>query len=248
QPAPLLLHGKSVNSVGTEIIGDKIPLPGFRQMPSRNDIQTAMFWLSGIQPSDNPLGTWCCHECTAGKSIVDSLSPCPIGQERLAPTVKLQAPRIDQTLSINFQLIILRSQLPNPASFKPPHSPGSLYVAIDIDGLVEIQQPFWAPTESMDQMVGVPSAKSGQHFPLQIRFAVAIGICQEQHFCGIGDIYTTIPRKYTCGHQQSFGKYGRFISYAVPISILENVNFVVGLFTRFHVGIDDTAGDPKPAI
>src|SRR5690554_2321057 len=154
KPAHLLLHGKSVNSVGTEIIGDKIPLPGFRQMPSRNDIQTAMFWLSGIQPSNNPLGTWCCHECSAGKSIVDSLSPCPIGQERLAPTVKLQAPRIDQTLSINFQLIILRSQLPNPASFKPPHSPGSFYVAIDIDGLVKIQQPLWAQTESMEHMVG----------------------------------------------------------------------------------------------
>src|SRR5690606_39573019 len=114
QPAPLLLHGKSVNSVGTEIIGDKIPLPGFRQMPSRNDIQTAMFWLSGIQPSDNPLGTWCCHECSAGKSIVDSLSPCPIGQERLAPTDNLIAPRLDQNPIINLHLILYRSLFTHP--------------------------------------------------------------------------------------------------------------------------------------
>src|SRR5690606_28351644 len=98
----LLFYCKSVDSVGAEIIGNKIPLP-IGHMTPRNDVQTAVLRLSGIQSPDNPLRSRCCDKSSSGKSVVDPFAPCPIGQERLSPTVKLQAPGIDQASGIDFQ-------------------------------------------------------------------------------------------------------------------------------------------------
>ena len=84
--------------------------------------------------------------------------PIPIGSigpERLPPAIKMMPPTVAHSANVNLQPELFGAELPDPAAVHPANTVGSLNVAVDVDGLIEIQIPAGTVAEGVENMVGI---------------------------------------------------------------------------------------------
>src|SRR5690606_138314 len=128
-------------------------------MPSGDDFQPAMFGLSRIQSTKYFFGTRRGKKGSPREGIVDALFAGSVCKERLPIPIKLQPPGIHKSLGIHIQLERMRVKLPDAAALKPPDSPGSLHMTMNVNRLVEIHPAFGPPPEGVDKVVRIGRAK-----------------------------------------------------------------------------------------
>ena len=121
-------------------------------------------------------------------------------------------------------------------------------MAVNVDGLVEIEAAFRPPAESMNQMVGVRYTETRQNPPLLIRLPIPVGVLQMKDFGGVGHVHPPVARQDARGRDEPFGKNRGLVGFAVPIRIFQYKDLVVGRFSRFHVRIGRAAHHPKTAV
>src|SRR4051794_30177988 len=128
--------------------------------------------------------------------------------------------------------------MPRPTAIEPLHSMRRFDVGMDVNGLVKVELPILAPTQSMNHMVRVLGSKAGQDNPLLIRLPIAIGIFEMKQFGALADIGTAIPWDDSRWYEQPIGEYSRFFRVSIAIGIFENQYFVIGRLARLNLWID----------
>ena len=121
-------------------------------------------------------------------------------------------------------------------------------MAVRVNGLVKKQRTFRSPTERVNKVVRVGYTEARQHAAFFIGFPIAVGIHEVQNFGRIGHIHAAITWKYPRGRQQSLGKNRRLIRFAIAVGIFQHIEFIVGLFARFDVGVGRAAHHPQPSV
>src|SRR2546430_17682753 len=112
------------------------------------------------------------------------------------------SPRIAKSAKEDAQLQRGRAQMPDTAAVKALDPVRGFKVAMDVNGLVEIELPIRSPAERMHHVVGVFSAEAREHDALLICLPVAIGIFEMQQFRALAYVSAAIPRNDCCRNEQ----------------------------------------------
>src|SRR6266852_2130308 len=81
-----------------------------------------------------------------------------------------------------------------------------------------------APLQAVNQLLNVVLAETGVERSLAIRFAVSVGVLQEQNVRGDACQHASPPRHDRGGKAQTLGKGGAVLIEAVAIPIFEKLN------------------------
>src|SRR5690606_37668148 len=111
------------------------------------DVQTAVLGLPRIQSPENPPGTWGGHKCSSLKSVIDPFGPGAIREKRLAVLIELKAPWIDQSSDHHVQLPGQGPVPPDSSALQSANPVRRFDMAVDVNGLVEIQAAIRTPAK-----------------------------------------------------------------------------------------------------
>ena len=243
------LHHKMVHPVPAEVIGDHMPLPRVREMPSTDDLQTGLLRLPGIHAlQDAGELVRQAEESGPGEGVVDPLAVGAISGEGLAPLVPHHAPGIHLTHGIHFQPAGFRTVLPPAAAAQFPDTIGRLDAAVNIDALGKIQATIRAAFDAVQNVVGILRAEAAEQHLGLVRPAIPIGVLHEKELGAVGHISAAIARQNTGRDQQAFVKDGGLVRGAIAVGILQDHNLVGLGLAGLDVGIDGAAGHPETAF
>ncbi len=121
-------------------------------------------------------------------------------------------------------------------------------MAVDVDGLEEIQEALWPKTHGVKEMVGILRAEAAEKHGAFIGFQVAIGILEEKHLGRVRHICAAIAWNDRRGDVEVLGENRGFVGLAVAIGIFENHDLILRLFTWLDMRISGAADDPKAAL
>src|SRR5947208_9615852 len=95
------------------------------------------------------------------------------------------SPWIAKSAKKDTQLQRGRAQMPDTAAVKPLDSVRRFKVAMDVNGLVEIELAIGSPVQGVHHVMRIFSAEAGEHDAFLIRFAVAIRVLEMHQFVAL---------------------------------------------------------------
>src|SRR6185437_12980793 len=114
----------------------------------------------------------------SGKGKSNSFESRAIAFKRLTPVVPGDAPGIDLSSAIDFDLPGLRVIAPGAAALQAALAPGRFDIAVDVNALVEIDTTIRPPVEGMDDVMRIFGAEARQDDAPLIRMQAAGGVLQ----------------------------------------------------------------------
>ena len=101
--------------------------------------------------------------------------------------------------------------------------------------------------QRVEVLVRIFSAKSTEHDPSFVSFAVAIRIFKKKQISTLGHIDAAVAGLQAGRYEEVLSEEGNFIGASLPGSVLEDNNFIGGRLAGFDLGVDRRAGDPQPS-
>src|SRR5947209_7257476 len=83
---------RAANPAAPEVVGEQIAAPRLGNVPAACHFEPAILGAARVQPFEHAQGVWCGVVVRARQAVIDPLTPCPVGRERLAPSIDLVAP------------------------------------------------------------------------------------------------------------------------------------------------------------
>ena len=244
----LFRETEAADAVGTEVVRDQLALCVVGQMTAVDDLESAVFRTARIHAVENPRRARSCLVGRSRKAVINSLAAGTIGDERSAPPIEGMSPGVDPATGEDIQVERLRRKPPDAARIEPPDAVGRLHMAVDIDGLVEVEPGIGAIAKRVDDVVGVFRAKAGEHDPPRVGLSVTIGVGEVEKLRAVGDVDAAVAGLHGGGHQEAVGKDGAGVGPPVTVAIFEDRDRVVGDLTRPDLGIHARRRDPQPAL
>lgn len=237
---------EAADAVGAEIVGDDVSLPIGGEMGSADDFDATMFWAAGIETVEDTFGTDGGEEGGSGKDVVDPFTECSVGGEGLPPFVEVMSPGIDESACEDFELTCFGAEVPDASAVESTDAVGSFDVAVDVDRLIEVEESFGSPAESVEDVMGVFGSESGKDDFASVALAVAIGVGDVDQFGTVGDVGPSVTRFDAGRNQEAVGEDAGIFGDAVAVIVLEDDDFVVGFGPDWNLRIDPGTGDPEP--
>ena len=149
--------GKAVgiDAMAPEVWSNEDAAHVFGNVRAGEDFEAAEFGLTGIESLHDALGTWRGDEDGAGEDVVDAVTARAVGGEGLAVVVEDESPGIDEAFRKNLGLLGLRAEMPNASAHEAPDAVRGFEVAVDVNGLEEVEHAIRALLESVNNVVGV---------------------------------------------------------------------------------------------
>ena len=209
----------------------------FRNMTARQDFQSAQLGLTRIKALHSTRCSWGCDKYGTGINKVDSLTAGSIRHKTLPPLVKNMPPWVNQPFHEDFSPSGFRTIMPHPPTKQSANSVWSIQMRMDVNGLIEPHHSFWAPPESMYDMMSILRAKPGKNNLPMIRFPIAICVFQKQHIIAVGHINAPVPGKYTGWNMEIIRKNRMFVGHSVTGRVFENNQLIRLLLTWFNMRV-----------
>ena len=111
------------------------------------------------------------------------------------------------------------------------------------DSVETIQPAIGAPGEGVGEFVCIIAAEAGDNDFLLVRFAIVVGVTNEEEIGRIGDPDTTVSDGDTAGDIEAFEEDGGFVDGTVTIGVFENTDTVFS-GPGLSAGIFEGFGDP----
>src|SRR6516225_5730487 len=213
-------------------------------MAAGKDFQAAMLGAAGVQTGEDVGFADRPNVIGIGNQVVDAFTKSAIGREGLSPAIEVMTPGIDKAADEDTQLHGLRPEAPNTAAAQAADAVRGFDMAVNVDGLVEIQHAVGAPAQGVQDMVGILGTETGEDHTALQRLAGSLGRLQMNELGAIGDVGAAVAGFDSGGDKQPIGEDGDFVRFTFALGILQDDNFVVGLLARNNLGIDFTACHP----
>ena len=138
--------------------------------------------------------------------------------------------------------------MPNASAHEAPDAVRGFEVAVDVNGLEEVEHAIRALLESVNNVVGILGSKAREDDAAMVRFAVARGVFEEDDLGGVGDVSTAIGGKDCSGDVKVVGKDSGLVGFAIVVGVLEDEDAVVFFGPRDDVGIHSAGDEPEAAL
>src|SRR5262249_8656016 len=135
---------------------------------------------------------------------------------------------VDETFHKDLEFAGRGTEVEDAAAVEPDDTVGSFQVAVDVNGLVEIELTIVAPAQRMQDVVRVLGAEPGQHHAAAVGFAVHVRVLEMEKLGALADIDASVARLDTGGDEQPIGEYRGFVGLPVAVRVFENEDLVVG--------------------
>src|SRR5579871_2202376 len=123
--------------MAAEIVGDEVAAPVLGHMPAAEDLAAAVFRMAGIETVQKLRRPRRGFVARSHDHRIDALGTGAVGDERLAPTIEVMAPRVPPAAREHFEPARLRTKLPNAAAAQTARAIRRFDVRVNIDGLIE---------------------------------------------------------------------------------------------------------------
>src|SRR5207253_1860479 len=117
-------------------------------------------------------------EADARKGVVDAAVAGTVGHEGVAVLVPGVSPMVDQAAGEDLELLGLGAVGPGAAGREAARTPWGLDVRVNVNALIEIEYSVLPPAESVDDVVRILGAETGEDDARGIGFAVAVGVLE----------------------------------------------------------------------
>src|SRR5262249_41723351 len=174
----VVIQDEAADAMPAEIVGDDVALPVVGKVAAAEDLLAAVLRATGVQTLQHARCVGRGGVAAAWDQVVYAFGPRAVGDERLAPAVKVVAPGVPPAASKDLQPFRLGPKLPNAASAQSPNAVGRLDVAMDVDGLIHVEHAVRAPAKGVQHVMGVFGAETGQDDLAAGGFAFAVGVAE----------------------------------------------------------------------
>ena len=243
---------ETADSMGSKIVGDHGTTDRIRPVASRENLQPTVFRASGIQTGHETFCTDSRNKDTPLKSVVDPFPISPVGCEHLPIAIKVDAPWIDKSADHDFQAFGLGVESPDASAVEAFDAPRRFDVGVNVDRLVHVDPTVMAPSQGVEQVVGVLGTESCQNDFLFVGHKVAVGVPEIQQLVAVDHVGTgliaIVGREHSGRDQKPVGKDDGPIGLTILVGVFKDDDFVIRRLTRLDLWIGLARGDPKPAV
>ena len=245
----VVLEHERVHAIAAEVARHEAPAPRLRQMASRDDLETRLLRLTGVQSAHHARGIDGRLVRGPRERVVDALRAGAVGQERLAERIEMMAPHVDAAAREHVQLHEVRLEPPHAAAEQAARAPRRLDVGVDVNRLIEEEVSAGAPAQRVNDVVRVFGPEAGEDDAAAVGDFVAVRVLEVQELGRVRDVHRqvrhAVVRRDAGRNQQVVGEHRRDVGAAVAVRVLEDVDLICSLFARLDLRVQARAHHPE---